>query len=329
MLTPIIALVVGFIALALSADRFTASAADIADNFGMSQLMIGLTIVAFGTSAPEIIVSINAALDHSGELALGNAIGSNIVNTGVVLGVTALVFPIVTSWASIRLEISVLLAVSIIAAVCLWDGQFSQFDGVLLFGSLLAGCGLIIHTKLKEQRAVAAHNLLDGHKADAVDTAKLPMQIVQFVIYLAILVASANVLVWGAKQIAAHYGISELIIGLTIVAIGTSLPELAASIASALKQQHDMALGNIIGSNLFNIGAVLSAAGMIEAFNVPKEALTRDYAVMMVLIALMFVIALGGYLIKRSDIIHISRLSGAAFVLCYILYSVVLFQQHV
>lgn len=270
----IIAILVGFGGLIWSADRFVAGAAGIAKNLGMAPIMIGLTIVAMGTSAPEIIVSINAALEGSGSLAVGNAIGSNLANIGLVLGVTALVAPIPIARNIVRRETPLLLLATLAVIFFVIDNHLGLWDGVA-FLVLLAGifCYLI---NSKSHQPDAEHEA-DVEHIPELGTTKAWLL---FTIGLALLILSSRILVWGAKEIALAVGISELVVGLTVIAVGTSLPELAASVASALKGHHDIAIGNIVGSNLFNLLAVMAMPALIDPPQLEPEVFNRDYLAM-------------------------------------------------
>lgn len=316
MLTAIIAVIAGLIGLVWSADRFTEYAAGIAAQLGMSQLMIGLTIVALGTSAPEIIVSINAAMADAGNIALGNAIGSNLANTGLVLGVTALILPIASKWSNVRIELLLLLAITFLGAFLLWDLELSRLDGFLLLAGLFLSLTIIIIFKLKEKTEPEQQNDNDD---------SLGKLTAGFVVMLLVLIISANILVWGAKTIATELGVSELVIGLTIVAIGTSLPELAASLASALKKHHDIALGAIIGSNIFNIGGVLGVAGVIQPFTTEAVAIERDYLSMLAITILLALFVAVPVMLQKNvageKAIGIGRIAGGILLAFYLAYN--------
>lgn len=267
-----IAILVGFGGLIWSADRFVGGSAAIASNFGVSRLIIGLTIVSLGTSAPEIVVSISAALSGSGELAVGNALGSNLANIGLVLAITALIAPMPIQKHLLTQEIPILLLVTAAAGAVLYDSAISPLEGYLLLAGLIPL--LYIMTRSKK-----------GHPEELVDTDEIPnmktgIALFWFVVGLGVLIACSDLLVWGAQIVATDFGVSPLIIGLTVVAIGTSLPELAASVMSALKGHHDMALGNIIGSNIFNILAVMSLPGIIHPPVMDASVFSRDFMAM-------------------------------------------------
>ncbi|MDP4917846.1 MAG: calcium/sodium antiporter [Haliea sp.] len=274
MLLATAAIVIGFVILIWSADVFIAGAASIAANLGMSPIIIGLTIVSIGTSAPEILVSLTAALTNAGALAIGNALGSNIANIGLVLGVTLLIAPLHINPGCMKRELPTLLLVTLGASVLLIDGELSRLDGVVMLATL----ALIMAGILREE-ATDPELLLEAATLPQ-QTAALSSAWLKFIIGLLLLVASSRLLVWGATDIAEQLGVSQLIIGLTIVAVGTSLPELAATAASALRGHADIAIGNVIGSNLFNLLAVMAIPGLIDTQVLDPLVLYRDYLTM-------------------------------------------------
>lgn len=267
-------ILVGFIILIWSADLFVAGAASIAENMGMSPIIIGLTIVSLGTSAPEILVSLTAAMSDAGDLAIGNAIGSNIANIGLVLGITVLVAPMMVHQSCMKKEMPVLLLVTFGAGMLLIDDELSNLDAGLMMGTL----ALIIIYMVRSQQQDAV--LLEEAQEEYLHHLNPTRAWLTFALGLALLIASSRILVWGAVSIAETLGVSELVIGLTIVAIGTSLPELAATIASALRGHTEIALGNVIGSNLFNLLAVMAIPGIVGPESLEPSVITRDYPTM-------------------------------------------------
>ncbi|MBO7512262.1 MAG: calcium/sodium antiporter, partial [Fibrobacter sp.] len=257
MILAIVAVIVGLAVLVWSADKFVDGAVGIAEYCGMSTLLIGMVIVGFGTSAPELTVSAISASQGNPELALGNAYGSNIANIALILGATALISPILMQRSVIRGDLPILIAVSILSIVLVWDGSVVRWNGVLLLVVFALVMGYSIWRELKKAKAEASNSAEDESAGNQTSLGK---SILWLVLGLALLVASSRALVWGAVEIARTLGVSDLLIGLTIVAIGTSLPELASSIAAARKGENDLALGNIIGSNLFNTLAVVGLA---------------------------------------------------------------------
>ena len=287
---PSLAVVVGLVVLTWSADRFVMGAAGLARNVGVTPLLIGLTVVAFGTSAPEIIISVLASLQGSPGLAVGNAIGSNIANIGLVLGVAALIAPLTVASRVLRREFPVLLVVTLVGFLLLADGVLGVRDGLVLLAGLLLLTGWLVRQGIAQNGEI---NPLATEVEESLPPGlSLPMALFWLLVGLALLLLSSRTLVWGAVEIAQALGVSELVIGLTIVAIGTSLPELAASVAAALKGENDLAIGNVVGSNLFNLLAVLAIPGILAPAAVENAVLFRDYPLMLGLTVLLFVFAL-------------------------------------
>jgi cation:H+ antiporter len=309
---PISALVAGMLGLIWGADKFVAGSASLARSIGVSSLVVGLTVVSIGTSAPEIIVSINAALKGSGELAVGNALGSNLANMGLVLGITLLIAPIPIQKALIKQEGMILLLVTGFAGICLYNNFLGRLESLLLILMVLPL--LLIAAKYKKAQAEASETQITQSFSSK-------GALISFIIGLALLLISAELTVWGAKSIALSMGISELVIGLTIVAIGTSLPELAASAMSALRGHHDIAVGNIIGSNLFNLLLVMGAAGAISPIALDSQVFSRDYLAMALLTILMllFMAVVVG---KNSDHAKLPKTMGLVLLVTYCLYYV-------
>ncbi|MCK0514238.1 calcium/sodium antiporter [Anaerobiospirillum sp. NML120448] len=317
MLLPIAAIIAGLILLVWSADRFVDGSAATARYFGMPSLLIGIIIVGFGTSAPEMVVSALAATAGNPGIALGNAYGSNITNIGLILGFTALISPIAVSSQVVRKELPILLAISAMAAWQIYDGELTRLDAIILLAVFALIMGTTIYQELKKKNH-APQDAQDTQDAQE-SSMSLPKAIMWLVLGLVLLIVSSRMLVWGAVEIAHALGISDLIIGLTIVAVGTSLPELASSIIAAIKNEHDIALGNIIGSNLFNTLAVVGIAGSIAPMEVSFEVLTRDVTVMCALTVALLIFALG-----KKGKARINRFEGALLLLSYIAYTVYL-----
>ena len=328
MIITCLAIIIALVGLLWSADRFVEGAAAIARNMGMAPIMIGLTIVALGTSAPEIIVAINAALDDAGNLAVGNAIGSNLANIGLVLGITALISPIPISSTLVKRELPLLVGATLAVIFFLYDNDLGTIDG-LAFLLMLAGIFYyLVNSKSHQPDA--------EHEADVEHIPSLPKAKAWglFIIGLIMLIVSSRVLVWGAKDIATAFGVSELIIGLTVVAVGTSLPELAASAASALKGHHDIAIGNVIGSNLFNLLAVMAMPALISPTQLEPAAFSRDYLSMTAITLLLAGILLTHKLLARKKshteaaptrLGRIGRIEGTVLLLAYGAYYYLLF----
>ena len=319
MLLPILAVLAGFAALTWGADRFVLGAAATARNLGVPTLVIGLTVVGFGTSAPEILVSATAAWQGNTSLAIGNAIGSNITNIALVLGATALIAPLRVHSNVLRREFPVLMAVTLFALGLLIDGRLDRHDGFLLLAGLVVMLYWMVSLGLRARRN---DPIRSEYAAEIPDAMPLGTALLWLLLGLVVLLASARLLVWGAVEIAVAWGISDLVIGLTIVAIGTSLPELAASIVSAFRNEHDIAIGNIIGSNMYNLLAVLGLPGLIHPAGFPPEALTRDFPVMIVLTLGLFAAAYG----FRGEG-QINRYEGGALLAAFVGYQLLLFHS--
>ncbi|MBV1713483.1 MAG: calcium/sodium antiporter [Desulfomicrobium sp.] len=304
-----VAVISGLALLVWSADRFVEGSASTARHFGMPPLLIGMVIVGFGTSAPEMVVSAISASQGNPGIALGNAYGSNITNIALILGVTALISPTAVHSQVLRKELPILLVVTALAAWQLWDGEITLFDAVVLqvvFSGLMAW---IIWQGMQKKA-----DELGSELEQELDARVMPIRHAVFwlVVGLALLIVNSRMLVWGAVEIAHGFGVSDLIIGLTIVAVGTSLPELASSIIATRKGEHDIALGNILGSNLFNTLAVVGIAGAIHPTAVGPEVFSRDILVMAVLTLSLFVF---GYGFRGPE--RINRIEGAVLLFCY------------
>ena len=317
MLLPIAAIIVGLLLLIWSADRFVDGAAATARHFGMPQLLIGIVIIGFGTSAPEMIVSALSALNGNPGIALGNAYGSNITNIGLILGLTALVLPLAVNSQVLKQELPVLIFVTALSAFLIMDGDVLRLDAWILLGIFFIYMGWTIWTGLRNRDDSLVHDVKEElQEQEYMSLAKALMWVV---IGLALLMGSSQLLVWGAVEIARYFGVSDLVVGLTIVAVGTSLPELASSIAAARKNEVDLAVGNIIGSNLFNTLAVVGLAGAIAPMQIEQEVFTRDMPVMSVLTVLLLVFGFG----KKGQI---NRIKGLILLLAYISYNFYLFK---
>ncbi len=289
MLIDCLAIVAGFVLLIWSADRFISGAAAVADNMQVSPLIIGLTIVGFGTSAPEMLVAVFAATSGNPGMAVGNALGSNITNIALVLGVTALIMPIDVHSRIIKKELPLLMLAMLLMLVLIMDNNLNRTDGILLAGSLV----LLMWWITRQAILSGEDNLTRELQQELPHNMPMPRAVFWLVVGMALLLASSKLLVWGAVNIATAFGISDLVIGLTIIAVGTSLPELAASIASAFKGEHDIALGNVVGSNMFNTLAVLGIPGILAPAELPQGVLERDIPVVFILTIALFIMAYG------------------------------------
>ena len=331
MILPIFAVVLGLGVLVWSADKFVDGAVGVAKFCGMSTLLIGMVIVGFGTSAPEMVVSAISAMQDAPELALGNAYGSNIANIALILGVTAIISPVIVVRKALVRDLPVLIAVTAVAIIQAVDGSISRLDGIVV---LLVFAGVLtfnIVSELRQKKGAAAEEPAAAESGES-EKLSLGKSILWLVLGLALLVASSRALVWGAVEIARALGVSDLLIGLTIVAVGTSLPELASSIAAARKGENDLAIGNIIGSNLFNTLLVVGIAAMIAPMHsFSASILSRDLPVMAVLTVLLL---LFGLPVRKSRvgadgkrIGRINRLEGTVFLVAYVGYIGVLIAQ--
>ncbi|BDV01970.1 sodium:calcium antiporter [Thermodesulfomicrobium sp. WS] len=313
---PFFAVICGAALLVWSADRFVTGAAAMAHHGGVPPLLIGMVVVGFGTSAPEMLVSAISAWQGNPGIALGNAYGSNIANIALILGVTAAIRPITVRSQVLRTELPILTAVTALAAWQLWDGEVTRAEAMVL---LITFAGLMAWSV--RQGLTHETDALGSETAQELESHPLPLRraVLWLVVGLALLLASSRMLVWGAVEIARGFGISDLVIGLTLVAVGTSLPELASSIIAACKGEHDIALGNVLGSNLFNTLAVVGIAATIHPMAVGPEVLRRDVVVMAALTLALFII---GYNFRAPGRIH--RIEGALLVACYVFYTALL-----
>ena len=309
MTMPAIALICGLILLVWSADRFVDGAAATARYAGMPPLLIGMVVIGFGTSAPEMVVSAFSALQGNPGLALGNAYGSNIANIALILGLTALISPITIKSGVLRKELPVLLAMTLLSVVLLFDLYLSRVDAWILLFAFFITMGWWIWLGFR-QRDDSLESDVDLELE--VDPMSRREALIWLLVGMVLLVVSSRMLVWGAVEIARGFGVSDLIIGLTVVAIGTSLPELAAALVAIRKGEHDLAIGNVIGSNLFNTLAVVGIAGVIHPLEIGMEVLYRDFLVMGLLTLALFMTWTG---------MRISRLGGFLLLSVYIGYT--------
>ena len=304
------AIAAGLAILVWSADRFVDGASAIAQRAGLTPMLIGLTVVSVGTSSPEILISIMSVLAGSGELAVGNALGSNIANIGLVLGVTLLIAPIAIRRGTAFIDLPLLIGSVLFTAWLIWDLELSRMDSVFLLCALsLFFIRISQHVK----------NPADGSVTPTIPDLSAGRAWLSFGGGLVLLIASSRLLVWSATQIAMALGVSELIIGLTIVAVGTSLPELAASIMSAVKGHADMAIGAVVGSNMFNILLVLAIPGFWSSLSLAPEVLWRDLAVVFLTTLLLALAALWGWN-RAEGRGELKRGTGLMLLVCYIGY---------
>lgn len=312
----VIAILIGLAILVWSADVFIDGATTLAKKFSVPSFLIGVLILGIGTSAPEMVVSVLAAIEGSPELALGNAYGSNIINIALVLGATVLISPIIIRKAIVKRDLPILVGITAIAAWQLRDGALSAIDGIVLVVLLIAVLGMQIFLSLRE-----GYHEHEDDVVTEIDEEKAEQSVARglgsLFIGILVLVVSSRAIVWGAVELATFWGLSELIIGLTIVAVGTSLPELVSSLSAARKGEHDMALGNIIGSNIFNTLGVVGLAALIAPITVNPVILSRDVLTMGAITLLLVALCAYVYMTKRK----FGRLSGTTLVLFFVGYT--------
>ncbi|MBL4851371.1 MAG: calcium/sodium antiporter [Gammaproteobacteria bacterium] len=319
MMLSIAAIVVGLVFLVWSADRFIFGAAQTAVHFKVPPILIGLTIVSIGTSAPEMLVALSASLQNNPGLAIGNVYGSNIANIALVLGVTALVAPLAVHSATLRRELPILLLINVVVIALIFDGTLGQLDGVLLLIGLVVVMGILIRLS---RSAGANDPIKTDFDKELKKQGSIAKALVWLVVGLIVLVISAKLLVWGAVNIAQAMGVSDLVIGLSIVAIGTSLPELAASVTGALKGEYDLVIGAIVGSNIFNFLLVLAMPALFAPGSFPAEVLYRDAPIALALTVALFLMAMG---LRKTG--YIMRWEGAVLFAVFVAYMVFIYYQ--
>jgi len=321
MLVNFIALLVGLFILVIAADKFIVGTVSIAKNLGVSPLLIGLTIVGVGTSAPEILVSAIASAQGNPGLAVGNALGSNIANIALILGCTAVISPLMVHSNLLKRELPILMAVSVVCYLMTLDG-LDQIDGVFMLLMLVAFLVWLVRSAQKSKNNPSLEDPLEQEVLDEMpEEVSIQKAWIFFVLGLIGLLASSRLLVWAAVNIAEAYGVSDLVIGLTIVALGTSLPELAVSVTSVLKGEDDLAVGNIIGSNMYNLLAVYSLPALIAPGPVADSVITRDFPLMLGLTGALFVL---GYGLSKAG--NINRWEGSGLLIVYFVYQWIIYQ---
>ncbi len=313
----VVAIIAGLILLVWSADRFVEGASTVAKNFGMPPLLIGMLIVGFGTSAPEMLVSALSAAQGNPGIALGNAYGSNITNIALIIGLTALIRPIAVHSSVLKQELPILSLITLLAAWQLWDGILSRIDAAILLCCFTVLVSWSIFLGMRKKSDPLAIQVEQGFEQRSMATGRA---LFWLLFGLLVLIASSRLLVWGAVDMAHQFGVSDLIIGLTIVAVGTSLPELASSVIATRKGEHDIALGNIIGSNLFNTTAVVGIAGLVQPLPAPPEVLSRDILIMTLLTGSLFAICYG----FKGRVGRVNRAEGLLLLASYVGYTVYL-----
>ena len=311
-LTVLVLFILGLVLLVAGAEFLVRGAAGLAARLGITPLVIGLTVVAFGTSAPELAVSVQASLAGQSDIAVGNVVGSNIFNVLFILGLAALIVPLVVSQQLVRIDVPLLIGVSVVFLLMSLDGHIGLFDGLLLFAGIVAYILFALRQSRQESKLVADEYAQEFSAEKT--TAALPLQIALIVAGLVMLVLGSHWLVNGAVTFARHFGVSELIIGLTIVAIGTSLPELATSVVAALRGERDIAVGNVVGSGIFNILAIVGIAAIVApgGLTVAPALLRFDMPVMIAAAVACLPVFAAGHLIPRWE--------GAMLILCYAAY---------
>ncbi len=312
-----VAIIGGISCLVWSADRFVQSSVSLAQRAGLSTFVIGMTVVAFGTSAPEILVSITSALSGSPTLAVGNAIGSNIANLGLVLGLTALIAPVPIHQEVRKQELPILLVTTLLCGPLFLNHYFGTIDAITL---LAYGLCLLLFFLFKK-KPIADSEHIHTNETSQASHGNLTLTLIWFISALVLLLISSRLLVWGATGLAHHLSVNEALIGLTVVAIGTSLPELAAAIACALKRQLSLALGNVIGSNILNLLLVLPWPGLLAPSTLPVSLRNRDFSTMLALTLLLTAITL---LSRKQQQWQVTRVHGFLFLLSYSVYITIL-----
>lgn len=320
LLLPTFAILAGFALLIWSADKFVLGASNTARSFSISPLIVGVVIVGLGTSAPEMLVSAMAAAQGKTGLSIGNALGSNITNIGLMLGLTAIFYPLHVHSKLLKREMPILLGIILISLVLLCDQYLGFFDGLILISMMFAMLAFSIY-----QAKINGNDQLPQEIIDEMpEQVSKPEALKWLLVGIVLLIASSRILVWGAVEVAEFFGVSDLIIGLTIVAIGTSLPELAATIAAARKKEFDLAVGNIIGSNIFNILGVMALPGLIKPDSFEDAVLTRDYPMMIGLTIALMIFSIAW---RKGKTGVVGRLEGGLLLAGYIGYMFWLFKD--
>ena len=314
MLWPGIALVAGMVLLIFSADKFVDGAAVTAKYFGLPPILIGILVIGFGSSMPEMVISVIAAGQGNPGLALGNALGSNISNIALILGLTAIISPIVTGSTVLKRELPLLMFVTAVMALLFYyDGVLDRIDALILMVTFLFVMGWSIYAGV----TTPDDQFGEMVEIELQDSMPIRRALIYLVVGLVMLVISSRIMVWGGVEIATELGISDLVIGLTIVAIGTSLPELASSIAAVRKNEHDLALGNVIGSNMFNTSIVIGITGLLSPTTVDPDILNRDIPVLIILTIILFMMCYG---FRSEGPGRINRWEGVLLLMAYVGY---------
>ncbi|WP_298440918.1 calcium/sodium antiporter [uncultured Ferrimonas sp.] len=317
MISHLLFLLVGLALLVWSADRFVFGAAAVARNLGLAPMIIGLTIVSMGSSAPEAMVAASAAMEGKLDTAVGNVIGSNIANITLILGISALLKPLLVGSSTLVKEMPMMVLATVLAGYLLHDLELSRTDGMLLALGFIAVMGFLIYNAFQNRD----DQLAQASEDEVPSNVPMPKAILWLMVGMVVLPLSADLMVDNAVGIAKFYGLSDLVIGLTIIAVGTSLPELAACVAGLAKGEDDLVIGNVVGSNLFNILAVLAIPTMIAPGAIDPAAAGRDFFIMLATSLAPLLILL----LKRNK--TIGRVEGALLLLCFVAYQIILFQQ--
>ncbi|ENY72156.1 calcium/sodium antiporter [Aeromonas diversa] len=306
----------GLVFLVLGAEALVRGASRLATLVGISPLVVGLTVVAFGTSAPELAVSVQSALDGQAGIAVGNVVGSNIFNVLFILGISALIVPLAVSQQLVRLDVPLMIGISLLVLVLGWDGRLSPLEGALLFAGIVSYTVFLVVQSRKESKAIEQEYEQEFGAKEENTPLTWARNLLFIVAGLALLIMGSRLLVEGAIEIAHYFGVSDLVIGLTIVAAGTSLPEVVTSIVAALRGERDIAVGNVVGSNIFNILCVLGLTSMVApgGLEVSETALRFDIPVMIAVALACLPIFFTGYTIARWE--------GALFLAYYVAYTV-------
>ncbi len=315
----VLAIVGGILGLAFGAERFVSGAASLARRLGISSLIVGLTVVSLGTSTPELLVTVTASLMGHPHVAVGNVLGSNICNIGLILGASSLIHPLPVNSQLLRREYPLLPVITVVLWLLALNGQFGRLEGVLLTAGLALFLVWVARAAREEN-----NNSLTENTSETVD---IPLRVVfgNLAVGLIILLVGSRALVWGGVAVAHALGISEMVIGLTLVALGTSLPELAVTLAGTIKEEYDIAVGNVVGSNVFNSLGILGIPAMIRPLPVPKEALVRDFPALLLISLVLWPICRSW----RGRPGRVNRWEGAALLSGYCIYIAVVFRVSV
>lgn len=320
LLQDVLLVVLGLLGLFFGGNWLVKGAARLALSLGVSTLVVGLTIVAFGTSLPEMFVSLDAVLQGAVDISVGNVVGSNIANIGLILGLTALVFPVAVKQQVVRRDLPIMLIVSVLMFVLIQNREISRLEGLLLFSGVIAYTAISYFLELREKRTIAeADDLDESEFGPDPRHANRFFELGRLILGLAVVVVGANLLVEGSVNIANALGVPKLIIGLTLVAVGTSLPELATSFIASLHKENDIAVGNIIGSNIFNILAILGVTATVRPIGINQRVLEVDILIMLAFSLALLLVVLRG---------RIARWQGGLLLAAYLIFTTWAFTTH-